>query len=144
MNWIEILLALQLTATMAMLGVIWVVQLCVYPRFKDIDPGKFVIAHKRHCSGIGVIVVPLMITELFTAVFLVWMGSGAWMQWIILALTLGNFLSTAMIQAPCHRQLMRGFDEARCQSLTNGNWIRTCLWSVKASFVLGLATLPYF
>jgi hypothetical protein len=143
MDWIEIIAVLQVAATMAMLGVIWVVQLCVYPRFVDLDPEKFVGAHLRHCAGIGLVVAPLMLTELFTAIILVWAGSGDRVQWLVLALTLGTFLSTAFIQAPCHRRLMQGYDEAKCRSLTSGNWIRTGLWSVKALLVLALAIAPF-
>ena len=143
MDWIEIMAVLQGASTMAMLGVIWVVQLCVYPRFADLDPEKFVGAHLRHCAGIGLVVAPLMLTELFTAIFLVWAGNGGRVQWLVLALTLCTFLSTAFIQAPCHRRLMQGYDEARCRSLTCGNWIRTGLWSVKALLVFALAIAPY-
>lgn len=127
---------------MTMLGVIWVVQLCVYPRFADLDPQKFATAHRDHCTGIGIIVLPLMLTELLTAIFLVWTDNGGWMQCMILALTLGNFLSTAFIQAPYHRRLMQGFDEARCRSLTRSNWIRTSLWSLKAILLIVLAVAP--
>lgn len=133
----------QLAATMAMLGVIWVVQLCVYPRFADLDSEKFVQAHLFYCAGIGLVVAPLMLTELLTAIFLAWTGNGGWMQWAVLALSLGTFLSTAFIQAPCHCRLMQGFDDARCRSLTSGNWIRTCLWSVKALLVFILAVAPF-
>ncbi|MDP4623587.1 MAG: hypothetical protein NWT08_00475 [Akkermansiaceae bacterium] len=143
MNWVELAGVLQLVATMAMLGVIWVVQLCVYPRFADIDPEKFIGAHTRHCAGIGMVVAPLMLIELFTAVFLVWAGSGGWVQWLILIFTLGNFISTALIQAPCHRQLMQGFDEAKCRLLTRSNWIRTVLWSAKALLVFSLTIAPF-
>ena len=138
-HWIELAATLQLAATMAMLGVIWVVQLCVYPRFADIDPAKFITAHQRHCTGIGIVVGPLMLTELLTAIFLVWTGTGGWLQWIALALTLAIFLITATIQAPCHRQLTQGYDETKCHSLTRGNWIRTLMWSAKALVVFALA-----
>ncbi|WP_411827491.1 hypothetical protein [Luteolibacter sp. AS25] len=138
MNWTETGGVIQLAATMGMTGAIWVVQLCVYPRFEEIDPGKFIGAHFRHCAGIGMVVVPLMLAELFTAIFLVWVGSGGWLQWLILGLTVGTFISTALIQAPCHKRLARGFDGMECRSLTRGNWIRTGLWSVKAILVLAV------
>jgi hypothetical protein len=130
---------LQQAAAMAMLGAIWVVQLCVYPRFMEIDPGKFVGAHLRHCVGIGIVVAPLMVAELIAAFVLVWAGSYGSVQWVVLALSLGTSVSTLFIQAPCHTRLMRGFDAARCRSLTRGNWIRTGLWSVKAILVFALA-----
>jgi hypothetical protein len=130
---------MQLASTMAMVGAIWVVQLCVYPRFMEIDPEKFVGAHLRHCAGIGIVVAPLMVAEFVTAAFLVWAGSGGWVQWVVLGLTVGTWVSTAFIQAPCHTRLMRGFDAGVCRSLTRSNWIRTGLWSVKAILVFVLA-----
>ncbi len=132
---IEVIVAVQLAAAMGMLGAIWVVQLCVYPRFSEIDPDKFISAHLRHCAGIAFVVVPLMIAELITASVLVWLNSHGVVQWTILVLTLGTWVSTALIQAPCHTRLMRGFDAKTCGSLTRGNWIRTALWTVKAIFV---------
>ncbi|MCE2960112.1 MAG: hypothetical protein ACK46A_11960 [Akkermansiaceae bacterium] len=138
LNYIELAEAIQLAATMAMVGVIWVVQLCVYPRFLDIQPDKFVRAHFRHSFCIGVIVAPLMLTELVAAVFLVWAGYGGMVQWVILALTLGNLISTALIQAPCHTRLMQGFDAEKCSFLIRSNWIRTVLWSVKGILVFAL------
>jgi hypothetical protein len=138
MNYIELAEAIQLASTMAMVGVIWVVQLCVYPRFLDIQPDKFVRAHFRHSFRIGVIVAPLMVTELVAAVFLVWAGYGAFVQWVVLALTVGNLISTAIIQAPCHTRLMQGFDAEKCRFLIRSNWIRTVLWSVKGILVFAL------
>ena len=138
MDWQEIAGTFQFASTLGMLGVIWVVQLCVYPRFEDLDPQKFIGAHQRHCRGIGLVVGPLMMTELVTAVFLVWVANDSWLQWAILFLTLAIFLTTAIVQAPCHDKLSQGFDQRRCQSLTQGNWLRTGLWSIKAILVMTL------
>jgi hypothetical protein len=139
MNYIEVAGVIQLAVTMAMVGAIWVVQLCVYPRFMEIAPEKFVGAHLRHSFGIGLIVAPLMVVELVTAVLLVWVGVGGVVQWVVLALTLSTWLSTFFIQAPCHTHLMQGFDEAKCRFLTFSNWLRTGLWSVKGILVFVLA-----
>jgi len=135
MNWAEVASLAQLASTMAMLGVIWVVQLCVYPRFEDIEPQKFLGAHLRHCRGIGLVVIPFMVTELISAGFLVWRGWAGSEQWVVLALTFGTWLSTALVQAPCHRKLMLGFEPSLCRSLTRGNWLRTGLWTLKAILV---------
>ena len=139
MNYIEVAGVMQLAATMAMVGAIWVVQLCVYPRFMEIAPEKFVGAHLRHSFGIGLIVAPLMVVEILTAIFLVWVGVGGVVQWVVLALTLSTWVSTAFIQAPCHTRLMQGFDAAKCRFLTRSNWLRTGLWSVKGILVFVLA-----
>ena len=112
---IEVVGVIQLSATMGMLGAIWVVQPCVYPRFMEIDPDKFVGAHLRHCFGIGLVVAPLMVAELISASFLVLTGIYGSVQWAILSLTLCTWISTAFIQAPCHTRLMRGFDAEKCR-----------------------------
>ncbi len=138
MNWEHMAGMAQLTATMMMVGVIWVVQLCIYPRFADLDPEKFTGAHLRHCMGIGILVAPLMGIELLTAISLVFVGWGGIAQWGVLALTLGTWISTGLIQAPCHTRLMKGFDEAQCASLTRGNWIRTVLWTLKGILILAV------
>jgi Na+/proline symporter len=138
LNYIDLAEAMQLAVTMAMVGAIWVVQLCVYPRFMDIDPDRFVRAHLRHSFGIGLIVAPLMVTEFVAAIFLVWAGYGGFLQWVVLALTLGNLISTALIQAPCHTRLMKGYDEFNCRFLIRSNWQRTVLWSVKGILVFAL------
>lgn len=139
MSMIEVVGVIQLSATMGMLGAIWVVQLCVYPRFLEIDPDKFIGAHLWHCFGIGLVVAPLMVAELASASVLAWAGSGGSVQWAILALSLGTWISTALIQAPCHTRLMRGFDAEKCRSLARGNWIRTALWTMKAILVFVLS-----
>ena len=140
-NWIHLAELAQLSATMAMAGVIWVVQLCIYPRFADLAADKFVRAHQRHCIGIGILVVPLMGFELLTAVFLVFKGWGGAAQWCVLALTLGTWGSTALIQAPCHARLMKGYEETCCVALTHGNWIRTTLWTIKGILVFAFAAV---
>ena len=66
MPWTRPLLTVHLTATAAMLGVIWVVQLIVYPQFLDIRAEEFVGFHARYTDQILWIVGPLMLAELIS------------------------------------------------------------------------------
>ncbi|MDP8952066.1 MAG: hypothetical protein M3N18_07490 [Actinomycetota bacterium] len=53
-----------------------------------------------------------------------------------LALVALIWLSTALLQAPRHGALGRGFDEGTVSGLILSNWIRTIAWSVRGLLVL--------
>ena len=58
--------------------------------------------------------------------------------WVGVGLLAGAWLSTALIQVPCHRRLERGFDAAAHARLVRTNWIRTALWSARGIVALVL------
>ena len=53
-----------------MVGVIWIVQLILYPAFADIGPENFKSFHTRHSNRISFIVGPVMFIDLLTAIIL--------------------------------------------------------------------------
>lgn len=53
-----------------------------------------------------------------------------------LALVAVIWLSTALLQVPCHELLCVGFDPAVHQRLVWTNWIRTAAWSLRGFLVL--------
>lgn len=128
-------LLIHFFATAALFGLIWTVQLAIYPRFKDFPTDGFSAFHFRYCQGIGTIVGPLMLLEFFTGL--------AW--WVLvpsssaaqagMAFTVVNLLSTALLQAPLHVRLMRGRDEKVIARLVLTNWLRTATWTVRAVLV---------
>jgi hypothetical protein len=58
-----------------------------------------------------------------------------------LALLAVVWLSTALLQVPCHRRLERGFDGAVVRRLVSTNWIRTLAWTLRAMLALWLVVL---
>ena len=58
--------------------------------------------------------------------------------WMGLFLLLVIWLSTALLQVPCHNRLVNGFDPKIHHRLVKTNWIRTVAWSLRAIIALNL------
>lgn len=121
-----------------MAGVLWVVQLAVYPLFHAVGPTGFAGYHRRYTSGIGRVVVPLMITEAATAAAVAWAGFRPGPFLASLPLLAINWVSTAALQVPLHHRLARGYDAAAHRLLVRSNWIRTVAWTARVALVLAV------
>ena len=132
----------QLASGFTLLGLIWVVQLLVYPTFLRIAPDDFPYHHRRHATCISWVVIPLMLTELTSTLWLLAHPGALGRSWQVAlsGLVLVAWLSTFLIQVPLHHRLQAGFDLPTLQRLIFTNWIRTAAWSGKA-LLLGLAYL---
>lgn len=129
----------QLAATWAMVGVIWMVQLVQYPLFAHAGASDFARFHAGHSVRITWVVAPLMALELATAAWLV-VARPAWIPAVEaqagLALAVGTWASTGLVQVPQHARLACGFDGGVHRRLVAGNWLRTLLWSLRGALVL--------
>ena len=143
------LLCMQLFTTFAMTGLIWLVQLVHYPLFDRVDDSKFVQFESDHSNGITVIVLPLMVAELASAVLLAILRGGrtdaVWWYAGLAAVVL-LWASTFFLSVPEHSRLMQGFDADSHRRLVLTNWPRTILWSLRSGgllFILwGLVRTP--
>jgi len=139
---VELLLLVHLAATLVMVGIIWFVQVVHYPLFERVGPEGFSAYSHAHSRLTGLVVGPPMLTEAATAVLLLFIRPAAvplvaaWVGAILLA---GVWVSTAMLQAPRHRDLGRGFDASAHRFLVISNWLRTVLWSARGLLVLWMA-----
>lgn len=125
---------IHLAATWMLVGLIWVVQILVYPQFLRIPGETFKPYHATHCFRIGIIVAPLLFAEAATAAWILHEGGGPAFRlsaWLIPAI----WLSTALLQAPIHTRLMKGFDAALVRRLIITNWIRTVTWTARGILV---------
>lgn len=125
----------HLAATAAMAGVLWVVQLAVYPLFDAIGGGGFTAYHRRYIGAVVWIVGPLMLAEAASALLLVVQGVRGPLFLGSLAALATLWLMTFAVQAPLHRQLTRGYDPAVHRQLVLTNWFRTAAWTVRALLV---------
>jgi hypothetical protein len=135
------LLLAQAMVTAAMTGVIWLVQLVVYPQFLRVGAVEFPAYHQAHASGIGMLVAPLMLAELVLSLAVLWRSRGdVRMRSMRLgaALLLGIWLSTWLWQVPLHDKLAEGWSEPVIRELIAGNWLRTLLWSARSLLLFGL------
>lgn len=117
-----------------MAGVIWVVQLIVYPGFLTIDPNAFATYHSDYSNRVTWIVGPAMVFELITAAALSWILRATTLR-LFLLLNLVSVLAlwflTAFLQVPQHATLTEGFDTETIHDLVDGNWFRTAIWTLR-------------
>lgn len=139
---VDLLFWIHLGATLYLVGLIWFVQVVHYPLFAYVGSAEFQAYEKRHTGWITWIVAPPMLTEGITAGGLTWYGPPelmTWSWWTSLVLLAVLWLSTAVIQMPCHKRLARGFDTVVHRRLVRTNWLRTAAWSARGFLLLWMA-----
>jgi hypothetical protein len=134
----DLVLCLHAFATVALVGLIWTIQLVHYPLFAAVGREGFPAYEAAHARRITPLVGTLMLVELLTAALLVvpglvalpdWMP--AWIAWAGLGLVGTAWATTAFVSIPCHAILARGFDAAAHRRLVATNWIRTIAWTLR-------------
>jgi len=134
-DWLPLL---HLGATLALAGVLWVVQVAVYPLFDALAPADFPTYHRRYTRRITFVVLPLMLTEVTTALLLTLDGRHGTVANIALGLLAVAWFSTFVLQLPLHQRLARNYDAGWHRRLVATNWIRTVAWTVRGALVLAL------
>ena len=138
-EFMEIVFLAQVGATMAMVGIIWFAQIVHYPLFAKVDPGSFAHYQDFNLRRTVLIVIPLQMIEIGTALLLAWKTPAgllpvqAWSNLILIVLI---WCSTGFLQVPRHYMLTRGFDAKAINLLIGTNWIRTICWSIRCVIVL--------
>lgn len=128
------ILLVHMCATWGMVGVIWFVQLVHYPLLGNVGTDKFVEYERLNVTRTGWVVIPLMLSEATTALLLAVLRPDEVLSWQIysgLVLLLIIWLSTAMLQVPCHQQLLTTWDARTHRRLVRSNWIRTVAWTLR-------------
>jgi hypothetical protein len=126
----EQLASIRLFVDTAMLMLIWLVQLVIYPAFEYVSAERFKEWHDRYMRTISFFVVPLMLLQGLLVYF---QCTAAWglMPCISAAALLLAFGTTFTLSVPCHRKLHEmGNLPALTRILVRTNWIRTAAWSV--------------
>mgnify|MGYP000669212371 CR=1 FL=1 len=124
-----------------MVGIIWFVQIVHYPLFAKVGESEFASYEHEHTRRTGWVVAPLMLTELATALLLLGirpLGIPLTAAIINLMLVASLWVSTWLVQIPCHHHLTCRFDPAVHRRLVGTNWFRTAVWSLRGLLVLGI------
>lgn len=137
----QLLFPIHLASTAVMTGVIWFVQLIHYPWFHDVPADRFTAYHAKYTRAVGMIVGPAMTIEFATALALLFFSDASLrlMYATGLGLLIVIWLSTALLQVPCHTRLAGGYDERIHRKLVSTNWIRTAGWSARLVLLLYLS-----
>ncbi|MBL6705885.1 MAG: hypothetical protein ISQ06_07220 [Planctomycetaceae bacterium] len=139
----RLLLGLNLFSTLAMVGLIWFVQIVHYPMFRHVGEGSFVEYAGIHQRLTTRVVAPFMLVEAFTAVGLLYRSPDAippsWL-WVGIALVFVVWLSTAILQVPRHGALAEdGFSTSHHSALVTTNWVRTIAWTARGVLMTTIA-----
>jgi hypothetical protein len=135
------LLLVHAAATLAMVGLIWFVQVVHYPLFDLASERRFHRFAAQHQRRTSLVVVPLMLTELGAALALLAAppaGLGRGLPWLGIVLLAVIWISTAGLQVPLHRRLSGGHDPRAVRRLVAGNWLRTAAWTARGWLALAM------
>ena len=126
------MLILHLIATSVMVGVIWVVQLVHYPSFHFVELKQYTAFQRFHMSRISYVVIPAMLTELFTLILIVIsMDKIDTLVVVSAILLIFIWLMTAVFFSGVHQKLTLGYDQTVVDKLVKLNWGRTLLWTMR-------------
>ena len=132
-----LLLLAHAAATCVLTGVIWTVQLLVYPAFLRIGPTPaWADHHREHSAAITrLVALPWAVQGLTCAALLLDPGP---LPLAAAGLGLATVVLTLGVQVPLHDRLGRGWDEPAAHRLLRTNRLRVAAWTASAAVALGL------
>lgn len=121
---------LRLLFDIALLTLIWIVQLIIYPSFLYYSSLNLVKWHQKYTTNFSYIVVPLMLGQLLIAIFQ-FIESYNLVIITYFLLVLSSWLLTFIIFVPIHSKISQGLTNIDLlNKLVRYNWIRTIIWTV--------------
>lgn len=125
--------------TYALFGVIWTVQLLVYPQFLEVSASRWNGYHDNHMRRITWVVGPLMLLEV-ASLFLLFMNglleTSSLSLWVFGVGPLGLIWGvTGGVSVPLHGRLSAHHDPQTITRLIQTNWLRTLAWSLRGGWV---------
>ena len=139
------LLLAHAAATCALAGLVWVVQLVVYPAFLTVGPtAAWAVHHQAHSRAMGLaVMVPWAVHGVTCALLLLRRPDGVPLPLVLAAGALGlvTVVVTVAVSVPLHTRLGAGYDPALAQRLIATNWWRTAAWTGSAAVALAMAHL---
>mgnify|MGYP001159446687 FL=1 len=134
-------LSVHLVSTLFMTGLIVFVQVVHYPLMAKVGASSWVDYENEHTVRTGWVVIPPMCAELFSALWIFTYASTERTQGVAalgLVLLAVIWFSTAIFQAPAHRELSHGYDHKVHRRLVRSNWIRTFAWLARVPIAVAL------
>jgi len=123
--------------TFAMFGLMWAVQIIIYPQFRSVTPADFASYAADHSTRITTALALLAPAEIIFAAWL-WLDTPSGVSrsatFVSGAFLAAGWVATAVWFAPLHGKFLGEYDLARINQLISTNWLRTLLWSARAGF----------
>lgn len=124
----------------ALAGVVWVVQLVVYPGFAEVGraagPATWTAVHAAHSRRMtAVVALPWAVEGLAAAALLVTRPPGVGLGLVLLAAACAaaTVVVTLAASVPSHQQLDGAYDTRAQRRLVRTNWLRTAAWTAAAA-----------
>lgn len=124
------LLIIHLVCCFLMTGIIWLVQVILYPNFFLVGENEFSAVHRFHTQRITWLVAPLMSLELFTGAWLYLNSPNSFFFWNLVSIV-SLWLLTAFVNVPTHNRLKYDSRISK-KNLVYRNWPRTLIWTVRS------------
>lgn len=142
----DVVLLLNAASSLAMVGVIWFVQVVHYPLLSIVpveSAASVALEHQRRTGW--VVMVPMTVEGVTTLLLLAMVPEGVawfvpWLAGIPLAVALG---ATVLLSVPRHARMAAQPDATVGRELVTTNWVRTVAWSLRGIIAMAmlLATL---
>ena len=127
---------LRLVLDTALLVLIWMVQLIIYPSFLYYQPQDLVKWHRRYTMGITTIVLPLMLGQLLVSLYQLLQVQNSYTI-TSCSFVLLLWLATFSIFVPRHNAISKGITSKNLlHNLVHYNWLRTFLWTFLFCYTL--------
>lgn len=131
---------LHLAATAAMVGLMTMVQLVVYPQYNLVPAAEFSEYVEQHGIRIGVPLVLFAPAEVVLALLL-WLRAPAGRTKTVAfgagAVLAAAWVATGFWYGPLHGDLIGGaYDPDRIELLANTNWFRTIAWWLRGGLAV--------
>ena len=125
----DLLLQVHLVATAVLAGMVWVVQLVVYPAFRTVGPtAAWSAYHRRHSTAMATVIALPWAVQGLTVALLLLQRPGP-LVLLTAALAAATVLVTVAVSVPLHTRLGDGYDDALARRLISTNWLRTAAWT---------------
>lgn len=135
-NYLSNIHLLSILVDAALVVLIWMVQLIIYPSFLYYTKTNLLSWHQKYTTQIAIIVIPLMLAQLISAIVFV-LHSLNTTHTVSLLIVLFLWIFTFLAFAPLHFKISEGkADQNLLKLLIQRNWIRTFLWSFLLVFHL--------
>jgi hypothetical protein len=124
------LLLVHLVATAALAGLVWVVQLVVYPSFLLVGgTPAWAAVHAAHTRAVALAVGPPWAVQGLTLALLLLRDGLTPLLVVTGLLALAPVVVTVTVSVPLHTRLGRAYDAAAARRLVGTNWLRTAAWT---------------
>ena len=126
----DLFLELNKISNLLMVGISLLVQVIIYPSFKDFEYKNFNKFHFSYSKKMFYIVAPIMLTEMFSSIFLIikFQSVSILMSSILLFFI---WIITFLFIVPIHNHLSLQHDNIKINILLKLNALRTFFWILK-------------